>query len=124
MLRHKSFPPNDGDQYYALALAGSTLTHVTEQAVKGAFFSQAVRQAPGSDKPSVGPIRLLWEWDKERLVRLTRAAIHTVEHPVVWKRASGVVIHKPGNNDYTKLKTYHSTSLLSGMGKVVQEVAT
>jgi len=33
MLRRKSFPPNDGDQYYELPPAGSAQTHVTEQAV-------------------------------------------------------------------------------------------
>jgi len=43
---------------------------------------------------------------------------------VVWNRDSGVVIRKPGKDDYTKLKAYHSISLLSCMGKVVQKVAT
>jgi len=56
-------------------------------------------------------------------VRLTRAAIRTGRHPVVWKWASGVVICKPGKDDYTKLKSYHSISLLSCMGKVVEKVA-
>jgi len=41
----------------------------------------------------------------------------------VWKQASGVVIHKPGKDDYTKLKAYLSISLLSCMGKVVENVA-
>jgi len=44
-------------------------------------------------------------------------------HPAVWKRASGVVIPKPGKDDYTKLKAYRSISLLSCMGKVVKKVA-
>jgi len=43
-------------------------------------------------------------------------------HPAVWKRASGVVIRKPGKDDYTKLKAYRSISLLSCMGKVVEKV--
>jgi len=56
-------------------------------------------------------------------VRLTRAAIRTGRHPAVWKRASAVVIRKPGKADYTKLKAYRSISLLSCMGKVVEKVA-
>jgi len=42
MLRHKSFPPKDGDQYYELPSVGSAHTRVTEQAVERAFFSQSV----------------------------------------------------------------------------------
>jgi len=56
-------------------------------------------------------------------VRLTRAAIPTGRHPAVWKRASGVVIRKPGKDDYTKLKPYRSISLLSCNGKLDEKVA-
>jgi len=68
-------------------------------------------------------IWLLWKWDKKRIVRLTREAIRTRRHPAVWKNASGMVICKPGKDDYTKLKAYHSTSLCSCMGRVVKKEA-
>jgi len=123
MLRHESFPPNDGDQYYELLPAGSEHTRVTEQAVERAIFSQSVQKAPGPDKMALGAIRLRWKWDKESIVRLTKAAIDTGRHPAVWMRASDVVIRKPGNDAYTKLKAYRSISLLSCMGKVVEKVA-
>jgi len=123
MLRHESCPPNDGDQYYKLPPVGSAHTHVAEQAVKRALFSKSVKKAPGPDKLSFGAIRLLWKWEKERIVRLARAAIRTGRHPAVWKRASDVVIRKPAKDDYTKLKAYRSKSLLSCMGKVVETVA-
>jgi len=55
-------------------------------------------------------------------VRLTKAAIRTGRQPAVWKRASGVVIRKPGKDDYTKLKAYRSISLRSCIGKVVEKV--
>jgi hypothetical protein len=54
---------------------------------------------------------LLWRWDKERILRLTRAAIRMGRHPVVWKPASGVVIRNPGKDNYTKLKAYISIAL-------------
>jgi len=101
----------------------SAHTRVTEQAVERALFSHPVKKAPGPDKLSFGAIRLLWKWDKERIVRLTRAAIRPGRHPAVWKRASGVVIRKPGKDDYTKLKAYRSISLHSCMVNVVEKVA-
>jgi len=121
MLRRESFPPNDDDQYYELSPTGSAQTRITAQAVEGALFSQSVKKAPGPDKLSFGAIRLLWNWGKERIVRLPKAAIRTGRHPAVWKRASGVVILKPGKDDYMQLKAYRSISLLSCMGKVVEK---
>jgi len=44
-------------------------------------------------------------------------------HPALWKRASSVVICKPGKDSYIELKAYRSISLLSCMGTVVEEVA-
>jgi len=122
MLRRESFPPNDDDQYYKLPPAGSAHTRVTEQAVERALLSQSVKKAPGPDKLSFSAIRLLCKWDKERIVRPTKAAIRTGRHPSVWKRASGVVIRKPGKDHYTQLKAYRSISLLRCMGKVVEKV--
>jgi hypothetical protein len=43
-------------------------------------------------------------------------------HPAIWKCTSRVVIRKPRNEDYTKLKSYGTISLLSCMGKVVEKV--
>jgi hypothetical protein len=122
MLRRESFPPNDDDQYYKLPPAGNAHTRVTEQAVERSLCSQSVKKAPGPDKLSFSAMRLLGNWDKERIVRLMKAAIRTGRHPVVWKRASGVVIPKPGKDDYMLLKAYRSILLLSCMGKVVEKV--
>jgi len=122
MLRGESCPPNNYDQYYKLPPAGSAHTCVTEQTVERALLYQSVKKAPGPDKVYFGAIRLLWKWDKKRIVRLTKGAIQTGRHPSVWKRASGAVIRKPGKDDYTQLKAYRSISLLSCMGKVVEIV--
>jgi hypothetical protein len=50
-------------------------------------------------------------------------AIRTGRHPAVWKRASSVVIRKPGKDDYTKVTAYRLIALLSCKGKVVENVA-
>ena len=124
MLRRESFPLNEDNQYYELPPTGSADTRVTEQAVEPALISQSVNKAPGPDKLTFGTIRLLWEWDKERILRLMKVAIRMGRHPVVLKRARGVVIRKPGKDDYMQLKAYRSISPLSCMGKVVEEVVT
>jgi len=123
LLSHESFPPNDSEHHYELPPAGSAHTRVTEEVVGRALFSQSVKKAPRPDKLSFGTIRLFWKRDKERIVRLTRAAIRTGRLPAVWKRASGVVIGKPGKDDYTKVNAYRSISLLSCMGNMVEKVA-
>jgi hypothetical protein len=86
------------------------------------LYSQSVKKAPGPDKLSFGAVRLLWKWEKERIVDLAKATIRTGRDPAVWKQASGVVIRKPGKNNYTKLKAYRTISVLSCMGNVVAKV--
>jgi len=122
MLRRESFPPSEYDKSFELPHAGQAHQSVTEQAVGRAQFSQFVKKAPGQDKLSFRAVRLLWKWDKERIVEVAKAAVQTGRHPAVWKLPSGVVIRKPGKDDYTKLKAYRSISLLSCMGKVIEKV--
>ena len=116
MLRPETVPPNDGDKYSEIHPVGIAHTSVTEQAVQRALFSQSGKKVPGPDKLSFGAIWLLRKWDKGRIVRMTRTAIRMGRHPAIWKRASGVLIHKPGKDNYTKLKAYRSLLLRSCMG--------
>jgi len=122
MLICRSFPPDDDNQYYQLPPAGHAHTPVTKQAVERALYSQSMKKGPGPDKLSFGAIRPLWMWYKERIVRRTKAAIRTGSHPAVWKRVTGVVIRKPGKDDYTLLMAYLPISLLSCIEKVVEKV--
>jgi len=85
---------------------------------------QSVKQALGPDKLSFCAIQLLWKWDQERMVRMTTAAICTGRHAAVWMQSSGIVIPKPGTDNYTELNVYRPKSLLSCMGTVVEKVAT
>jgi len=82
-----------------------------------------VNKAPGPGKLSVGAILLLWKWEKESMVRVMSAAIVKGRHQAVWKRASRVVIRKPSNDDYRKLKPNCSIEPVYCMGTVVEIVA-
>jgi len=74
-LRREVCPLNDDDQYEELPLAGSAHTPVTEEASERGLYSQSITITPRRDKLSFGAIRLLWKWDKKRLMRLMKAAI-------------------------------------------------
>jgi len=50
------------------------------------------------------------------------AKVRMGRHTGVWKRASGVVIRKPGNEDYTMLKFYGTISLLCCVWRVGENV--
>lgn len=124
MLRQESFPLNDDNQYYELPPASSAYTEVTKRAVEWALHSQSVKNAPDPDQLSSGAVCLHWKWDKEIVIGMAKATICTGQHPAVWKRASRVVMPKPGNDDYTKLRAHHTISLPCCMGKVIEKVVT
>ena len=124
MLKRECFPPNDDDKYFKLPPARCSHTPITDLAFEWSLYFQSVKKALGPDMLTCSTIKLCWMWDKKMIVRLTKVAILMGRHPAVWEQASGVVICKPCNDDYTQLKAYRSISLLSCMGHVVEGVVT
>lgn len=51
-----------------------------------------------------------------------KVAVCTGRHQSVCKLTSGVLIPKPGKEDNTQQKAYRSISVLSSMGKVIENV--
>jgi len=123
MLTDELCPPNAGNQYFELPPAGNTHSRVPKQAVERARLSQTTKNTREPDKLSFSAILPLWQQDKVRIARLTRAEIRTRRHQAVWNRASGVVICNRGRDDYTKQQTYRSITLLRSMERVVEKVA-
>jgi len=72
----------------------------------------------------LGAIQLLWKWDEESVMRLTRVALRTGRHPAVLLPVSCPVSPKLGKDNYTKLTAFRSISLLSCIGRVVHTVFT
>ena len=62
-------------------------------------------------------------WDTPRAVAIIRAHIRPGVHPECWKLARGVIIPKPGKDDYSAAKSYRCIPLLNCLGKMVQKVA-
>jgi Reverse transcriptase (RNA-dependent DNA polymerase) len=91
--------------------------------VRRALFSQSVRKAPGVDKLNFRALRLLWQWDPERIVALARQCFRLGVHPQAWKTARGILLHKPKRIDRTSVKAYRVISLLNCLSKVVEKLA-
>ena len=135
MLRKQAFPPkqtageaageeeedpddSDQDDEETLPLWDK----ISEGEVQEAIFGQSTGKSPGPDRLSFKAIRMLWEWDPDRITALVRAAVRTGVQPAAWKKTRAVVIPKPSKPDYRKAKAYRVIALLNCLGKVVEKV--
>jgi ribonuclease HI len=126
MLRKQAFPPrNTGAEEPLGEEEEATPTmweRITEDEVHEAIHNQSTTKSPGPDRLSFKAIRILWEWEPERVTALVRAAVRTGTQPTAWKNTRAVVIPKPGKPDYRKAKAYRVIALLNCLGKVVEKV--
>jgi len=67
-------------------------------------------------------VKLLWEWDPERITDLTRLCIKIDTHPEGWKTAKGIAIPKP-KPDYRQVRVHRVIALLDSLGKLVEKTA-
>lgn len=74
---------------------GTAHRSITAEAIRRALFGQAIKKTPGSDKLTFKILRLLWEWDAERVERLIRHSIRLRYHLKRWKLAREVLLKKP-----------------------------
>ena len=96
---------------------------ITDQVIQNALLSQSIKKAPGLDRLNFKAIRLLWEWDQERIIALIRHCFRLGYQPNRWKIAKGIIIRKPNKSNYILAKHYRTISLLNCLGKVVEKVA-
>ena len=121
-FRESAFPPPPAGAPAELPEGGEMHVDTTKEAVREAIMKQSVKKAPGPDRPTFRAIRLIWDWDSDRLVELIHACIRTGIHPQAWKTAKGVVLKKPGKPDYSNVKAYRVICLLNCLGKVLEKV--
>ena len=67
-------------------------------------------------------IRLLWSWDRDRIIGVVQKSIQLGHYPAIWKTAKGVILRKAGKPNYTVSKAYRVISLLECLGKIVERV--
>jgi len=68
-------------------------------------------------------VKLLWEWDPERITNLARLCVQVGAHPESWKTAKGIVIPKLGKPDYRQVRAHRVIALLDSLGKLVEKTA-
>jgi hypothetical protein len=69
-FRQSAFPPPPGGQHVQLPLGGMAGDRVTKETIKEAILGQSVKKAPGPDRLTFRAIRLIWEWDPDRIIAL------------------------------------------------------
>src|SRR5579871_1788161 len=94
----------------------------TDEEIETALFTQSVKKAPGISGLNFKALRLMWRWDRERIVKLIQACIQKGIQPSVWKTAKGILLRKPNKPNYSIPKAYRVISLLECLGKVVEKV--
>jgi len=124
LIKEEAFPkPLKGVERKAQEEGGEMWKKITDEDIREVLFNQSVQKAPGPDRLGFKAIRLLLEWDSQRIINIVKMSFRLGVHPRVWKEAKGVVIPKPNKPDYGVIKAYRVITLLNCLGEVVEKVA-
>ena len=116
------FPPPvfNGTEYKPRQGTGHSL--VTKDSVSRALLCQSVKKAPGPNMHNFQILRILWNWDPDRITSVVIQAIRLQYYPPQWRHAKWILLEKPNKRDHTLVKSYRVISLLNCLGKVVEKV--
>ena len=95
---------------------------ITKNSVGKALLCQSVKKAPGPNMHNFRILRILWDWDSDRITSVVLQAIRLQYHPQKWRHAKGVLLEKLNKRDRTLVKSYRVISLLNCLGKVVEKL--
>jgi hypothetical protein len=91
--------------------------------IEEALFNQSTKKALGPDRLNFKALRLLWQWDKDRVKALVIQCLKQGYHLYSWRIAKGIIFKKPNKPDSSAVKAYKVISLLNCLEKVVEKVA-
>jgi hypothetical protein len=117
-----SFPVQNPAPYRSSNMATADSVEVTPDSISKALKSSANGKAAGPDGVTDELLRYLDQVTPGFMVEIIQASFRVGYHPKVWREAKGVVIPKPGKDDYSKAKSYRTISLLNVMGKILEKV--
>lgn len=118
-----AFPsPPKSDQFEPVVIPGVSHQTVTKNLIYKALMTQSTSKAPGPDKMNFHILRMVWDWDIERIIAMIQQAIRLGYQPKRWKKACGILLEKGGRRDFSLVKSYRVISLLNCLGKVVEKV--
>ena len=84
-VRDFAFHPPSAGAPADLQESGKAYKTTTKEVVCETIMDQSVKKAPGPDRLTFHPIRLIWELDGNKVVELIQACIRTGIHPQAWK---------------------------------------
>lgn len=122
MLANISFPVQNPAPHRWDNAAHSAPVKISADVIAKALNSPANRKAPGPNGITLELLQFLDSITPGFMVDVIQAAIKTGYHPAIWRKARGVIIPKPGKNDYSKAKSFRTISLLNVMGKILERV--
>lgn len=79
---------------------------VNKNTVQKARFCQLVKKTLGPNLHNFLILRVLWDWEADRITSLVMQALRLQYHPQRWRYARGVFIEKPNKRDHALVKSY------------------
>jgi len=86
--------------------ADSAHTMVTKEMWNTSSDGAQTKALAGEDRMGAEIIKTLLGWDADRVTHLVAECIRLGYHPTTWKSARGIVIPKPGEPDYSRVRAY------------------
>ena len=87
-----------------------------------AIATSSPRKAPGPDRIRFAIIQRAYKAYPAIFNSTYRVLFNIGHHPKCWKNAVGVILPKPGKDDYSVPKAYRVIALLCCLGKVLEKI--
>jgi len=95
---------------------------VSDSEVKDAIYNSAQNKSPGPDGINFLCLRQGYQAIPTTLTELFKSLLKIGYHPHCWREATGAIIRKPNQPDYTIPKAYRPVSLLNCLGKISEKI--
>jgi len=84
LIKEEAFPkPMRSVQRKAQEEGGEMWKKITDEDIREALFNPSVQMAPGLDRLGFTVIRLLWDWDSQRIINIVKVFFRLGIHPRV-----------------------------------------
>ena len=123
MILESAFPEPPPDNGIRAPQGGSAYMAIDQPLVGRILAGCSNQSVPGEDRMGAEVVKVLWQWDPERITNLVRLCVQVGTHPEGWKTAKGIVIPKPGKPDYRQVRAHNVIALLDSLGKLVEKTA-
>jgi len=81
-IKEEAFPkPLKGVGRKARKEGGEMWKMITDEDIQEALFNQSVQKAPSQDRLGFKAIRLLWDWDSQRIINIIKVSFRLGIHP-------------------------------------------